>query len=360
MKNNRLPFEHSSPFVSALVTHSVDKTDQRKSDPKLSGPVLHQYTIELRKLIAKHRSEVRGRNGIAEQSFLAPSRIEEIVAGSMPTLAEHKGLARMFPALKHYHNVLVLWQKQSEVKTIVVDEDFSRPKNEEQTIDRAYSRKLGPMTATHPFMSGPARLVEIDASLSSPPEPIMPSLPPRPSISPRTFGEWLRACREGEKLDQADVASMVGVSRSAVCHWEDDGAIPVKENHDKLLTIFDRLKDAPKPKVRDIAMPKGNRAEREPTQPTSDPSPPVSASANAPAAVPPQVAAAVPPEPATAPERPSLVSPQKALIKFGVELNKLRSLDLATRKRIVDVVALGSSAGVSLEEVLAMLLEEES
>lgn len=322
----RTPFSSTSPFAM------------------ISKPVLHPYTLELRKQIDRHHSEVRGRNGISDQSRLAPARIEAIIAGDIPTMEEHKALCRMFSGMKHQHNALVLWQKQDSKDTRIEIEVVDTPMKVERPIERP-SRVL--------VVDPPAPLVLASAPASKP--ALVKADPPkvsRPSISPRTFGEWLRACREEEKLDQRDVASMIGVVPNAVGAWENDDTTPVRENYEKLLKIFDKLKDAPKPrtKVRDIAVPKGALGFHRPSQPESVPeSKPVT------------IASVEPPaEPIRSSVEPvKSISPQKSLIKFGIELNKLRTLDLETRKRIVAVVALGSSAGVSLDEVLAMLIDEE-
>ena len=57
----------------------------------------HPYTAKLREEMDRLRVKVRGqqgdRRGIAEASRLAPSRVEEIVAGDRPTMQEHLSTA---------------------------------------------------------------------------------------------------------------------------------------------------------------------------------------------------------------------------------------------------------------------------
>jgi transcriptional regulator with XRE-family HTH domain len=85
----------------------------------------------------------------------------------------------------------------------------------------------------------------------------LPLPPEQVADPPATFGVALRRERELEDVDQETVADILGVSGQAVSFWENEVNCPVKENFDKLLALFPRLRHAPEPDWRDIPVPVG-------------------------------------------------------------------------------------------------------
>jgi transcriptional regulator with XRE-family HTH domain len=80
---------------------------------------------------------------------------------------------------------------------------------------------------------------------------------------PRTFHEGLRYCRLFEGLRQEDVAELMRVAISTVSDWELGHSTPVQENYDRLVELFDALRNAPRPDgVQARPKPVGNRGPR--------------------------------------------------------------------------------------------------
>lgn len=67
------------------------------------------------------------------------------------------------------------------------------------------------------------------------------SLPKRPNRQPRSYRirnrTFLRLKRESRNLSQADLAAFIGVSRSAVAHWESGANGGIAPEHAELISI---------------------------------------------------------------------------------------------------------------------------
>lgn len=182
------------------------------------------YTVRLRDEIERTRQEVRGNNGIAAQSGLAASRVDDIINGGAPTDHEHRMIARSLPRMKHYGNLLL---------------EFRAP--------------VAPAVLPAPTAS-----VVIQPALPLPSAVAPVPAPPRPlTLVPRTFAEWLRAAREREGLAIDELAQLLELSASAVRAWEDDVSAPVEDNYRRLVGVLPIVADGPKPASRDIPKPIG-------------------------------------------------------------------------------------------------------
>lgn len=73
------------------------------------------------------------------------------------------------------------------------------------------------------------------------------------------FGLTLREEREAEGMDQEELGALLGVTGQAVSQWELEAATPVRENYEALVLLFPRLREAPEPDWKDIAIPDGGR-----------------------------------------------------------------------------------------------------
>lgn len=77
----------------------------------------------------------------------------------------------------------------------------------------------------------------------------------------KTFGGYLRYYRLEQGLSQDELGNLVGVSGQAVSAWEADLASPVRDNYDKLLSLYPKLKDAPEPPMLSRPMPDGGKGQ---------------------------------------------------------------------------------------------------
>jgi transcriptional regulator with XRE-family HTH domain len=260
---------------------------------------LHPYTKKLRDEMVRLHLSVRGqtgrRRGIAEDAHLAPSRVEEIVAGERPTEDEHRKLCRAMPSMKYMSQAHLDWLRAPE--------------------------------STRPAPPDPKAKVE-------PPPPVMPrpTLPPTPPeplmLVPRTFGEHLRAAREREGWSPDDLAQLLDVSPSAVRSWENEVNVPVAENYSRILDALPILTgpDIPRPEVRDIPQPRGR-------------------------VVPGAAPEVVPP--------PAKLAARAPLIAFGMALARLGPSLKSTRAAVVGLLRDGASAGLSCEEIATAIEEAE-
>ncbi len=85
-----------------------------------------------------------------------------------------------------------------------------------------------------------------------------------------TFGEVLKAERTAANLSQEELGRMLDVTGNAVTRWEHDEFAPVKENLDKLMSLFPALAKAPAPGSQDIPKPIGQTENK--AQPAGRPS----------------------------------------------------------------------------------------
>ncbi len=83
-----------------------------------------------------------------------------------------------------------------------------------------------------------------------------------------TFGGCLKFCRLEEGLSQDELGEAVGVTGQAVSAWESDIASPVRENYEKLKSMFVKLVDAPTPPMQNRAMPDGGKGQPKPKMST--------------------------------------------------------------------------------------------
>lgn len=179
-----------------------------------------------------------------------------------------------------------------------------------------------------------------------PPAPAAPVAVPAPApvqlalmLRPRTFGEFLRAVREADRLTVEEVATLLEVSPAAVLSWEADKQIPIAAHYDHLLVIFPALiaEGVPVPPCRDIPKPPGRTAETSPRSSAAPPARPEAASV-----------------PSSAPAReavhePPAASGGRALIAFGVSLGRAVT-HLGRKEARAAVLALlrdGDAAGLS-------------
>lgn len=65
-----------------------------------------------------------------------------------------------------------------------------------------------------------------------------------------TFGAALRRERAREGLTQGALGALVGRRLSAVCEWESGRCGPTHKTYNKLVELFPRLKEAPRPPLR--------------------------------------------------------------------------------------------------------------
>lgn len=77
----------------------------------------------------------------------------------------------------------------------------------------------------------------------------------------KTFGGYLRYYRLEQGLSQDELGTLVGVSGQAVSAWEADLASPVRDNYDKLLSLYPKLKEAPEPPMLSRPMPDGGKGQ---------------------------------------------------------------------------------------------------
>jgi len=255
----------------------------------------------IREEIERNRQSVRGRNSVSEQARLAPSRLEEIVAGEQPTREEHQKICRALPRMKFYLPVLEGWLKQPPPP---MPPPSSRPAD-------------APVNGTH---------VE---GVSKPTVPELPPTPPSPLLLvPRSFGEFLRAAREREALSPYDLAELLELSPAAIYGWERDESTPVADNYGRLLEVLPALAapGVPRPEVRDIPKPVGRGGIQEP--------------------------------PPAATLTPAL-SQRSPLVAFGVQLGRAGAALKGSRAIVVGLLRDGAAAGLTCEEI-AQAIEEAS
>jgi transcriptional regulator with XRE-family HTH domain len=85
-----------------------------------------------------------------------------------------------------------------------------------------------------------------------------PPPPPQEIDEPRTFPAALRLTRLLEGLHQHEVADLIGVEQSTVSTWERGDATPIQEHYDRLVDLFEHLRELPRPAgIRDIPKPRG-------------------------------------------------------------------------------------------------------
>jgi transcriptional regulator with XRE-family HTH domain len=58
------------------------------------------------------------------------------------------------------------------------------------------------------------------------------------SVYAKTVGDWIQAQRKSLNLSQAEVASVVGVSRTSLCKWESGDVVLSSYSHAKLRAYF--------------------------------------------------------------------------------------------------------------------------
>jgi len=296
------------------------------------------YTSKLREIAEKHASRNRGQNGLANQARLAPSRVAEILAGERPTDEEHQRLCRALPELKHHRRLLDAWTERPRPAPAPVSASKTLQSATREPKPAAINVEIGDPAAHKPTQREEAQREAEDASGSRdlfddfhlpPPTSLkLCARVPQDSaqieaalvIRPRTFGEFLRAVREDEKLEIGELADLVGVTADAVRKWESDEAIPVSGNYDQLVSCLPRLSEPeiPRPRSRDIQKPTGR---------------PATADAGA----------------ENAPSPPAQPGPA-ALITFG---SALAQAGIAARQKsaIVRLLRAGSAAGLTIEQV---------
>lgn len=283
----------------------------------ISGPVFKRYTLEMRTEMDRTRMEIRGKDGLEDQTRIAASRLREILNdGARPTEAEHRAICRGLPRMKHFQHLLLEWDRDSLPSQAPPQPPQSR---REVRVEPEATRE------TTPSPEPPKQEPKPEAKLAVPP------------LRPRTFGESLRACREAEGCRQEDVANMCDVSSSAVAQWELDNVAPVTANYKKLLEVFPALAVAPKPNVRDIPVPVGNVGSRMQVAEVSAAS---------------QQSAASPP-PSNESEPPRFSS--QAFIKFGFSLASTLPVLGKNKSAVVSLLRAGSSAGMTVEAIISAL-----
>jgi transcriptional regulator with XRE-family HTH domain len=356
----------------------------------LVKPVVHPYTRELQKLMTRHRMEIRGSDGFAAQSRVDPVRLTEIYNGSMPSMAEHKAMCRALPGMRHHTNMLAIWHAAVETEAKLskpAEPTPARPpvSRPEDVFDGGRASTAAEMMSALAEMSAaepPESELPIALPIVEEPSPMTLPTAPVLTITPRTFGEYLRACRERQKMRREEIAELIHVSHAAVWAWEEDTAIPVEENYAKLLALFPELADRPKPKVRDITKPLGRTGYKGSPDPLLGPEPPPGfvprdtsigfpedaseGSAEAPVKAPPP-----PPvmpslsQASTAQASPMQASPMQApkprnsqpdvmaLIRYGSKLEAVRSaIPADKRAEVVALLKLGQEANLTVEQIL--------
>ncbi len=304
---------------------------------------LPAYTEKLWKCIAQYAIDPYKRRGkkasLSDHAGIAPARLADILAGAPVDDKEHRALARVFGVLKHFPQLrLSFVTPVAPLEAVVPTPPAARtvrPNLALVTDTRVHAAAVAttPTPATTESPMAPAVPPPSPPSPVSQPTPIaQPVLarPLLPQLKARNFGEALRACREAEAMTHAQLGELVGVTGSSVGHWERGTVVPVLVCYTKLLELFPALGHAPRPKMKNGAVPTGfPKAKREElaAQRTSG------VTADAPVVLPP--AAPMP----TSTDAPRFLAPQigvaaqtgspAALIAFGRALGQFGVADVA-------------------------------
>lgn len=194
------------------------------------------------------------------------------------------------------------------------------------------------------------------------PSPVAAPEPP-PAYAPpvgtfATFGAALEAARTVAGLKPDELAKLCDVSGGAVYFWEDNTNAPIADHYEKLLDLFPELRNAPKPKVRDIEKPGREPGYQTTTVRTVHFDPRVAEDASRPEPVAPVPERQPEPEPEPMPEPTAAPAPVSlpAIVRWTTATQKLQ-LDKAQADALGELLQAGAGLGLGVEAIGQVLAQ---